>query len=88
MDNNANIFTDPLEALGLLIHNDFPTHKLGNTLDLLIMDINSQIQRDKCWANPFISDHCTIKASLSISRGDLTKTTLHTEDLKTSNQKP
>ena len=43
------------------------------TLDLLITEINSQIQIDKCWASPFISDHCTIKASLSISRSDLIK---------------
>ena len=50
--NIGHIFTDILEALGLQIHNDFPTHKLGNTLDLLIMEINSQIQIDKCWAGP------------------------------------
>ena len=36
VDNNAHIFTDTLKALGLQIHNDFPTHKLGKTLDLLI----------------------------------------------------
>ena len=35
-DNNAHIFTNTLGALGLLIHNDFPRHRLGNTLDLLI----------------------------------------------------
>ena len=87
-NNNAHIFTDTLKALGLQIHNDFPTHRLGNTLDLLITEINSQIQIDKCWAGPFISDHSTIEASLNISRSDLIKNTLHTEDLKTSNQKP
>ena len=73
VDNSAHIFTDTLEALGLQIHNDFPVHKLGNTLDILIMEINSQIQIDKCWAGPFILEHCTIEASLSISRSDLTK---------------
>ena len=44
VDNSAHIFTDTLKALWLQIHNDFPKHKLGNTLDLLITDINSQIQ--------------------------------------------
>ena len=72
-DNNAHIFTDTLEALGLQIHNDFPTHRLGNTLDLLITEINSQIQIDKCWAGPLISDHSTIEASHSIPRSDLIK---------------
>ena len=71
-DNNAHIFTNTLEALGLQIHN-FPIHRLGNTLDLLITEINSQIQIDKCWASPFISDYSTIKASLSISRSHLIK---------------
>ena len=37
VNNSAHIFTGTLEALGLQIHNDFPTHKLGNTLDLLIV---------------------------------------------------
>ena len=78
VDNNAHIFTDTLKALGLQIHNDLPICRLGYTLDLLITEINSQIQIDKCWASPFISDHCTIKASLSISRSDLIKNTLHT----------
>ena len=73
-DNNAHVFTNTLRALGLQIHNDFPAHRLGNTLDLLITEINSQIQIDKCWASPFISDHSTIEASLSISRSDLIKT--------------
>ena len=41
VDNSAHIFTDTLKALGLQIHNDFPTHRLGNTLDLLITEINS-----------------------------------------------
>ena len=72
-DNNAHIFTDTLKALGLQFHNDFQTHRLGNTLDFLITEINSQIQIDKCWAGIFISDHSTIEASLSISRSDLIK---------------
>ena len=73
-DNNTLIFTNTLEALGLLICHDFQTHRLGNTLDYLITEINSQIQIDKCWVGPFVSDHSTIKASLSISRSDLIKT--------------
>ena len=73
LDNNAHIFSDTLEAVELQIHNDFPTHRLGNTLDLLITEINSQVQIDRCWAGPFISDHSTIEASLSISKSDLIK---------------
>ena len=88
LDNNAHIFTDTLKALGPQTHNDFPTHKLGNTLELLITEISSQIEIDKCWAGPFISDHSTVKASLSIARRDLIKNKLHTDDFKTSIQKP
>ena len=75
MDNNAHIFSETLEAFGLQIHNDFPIHRLSNTLDLLITEINSQVQIDRWWASPFISDHSTIEASLSISRSDLIKNT-------------
>ena len=75
MDNNAHIFSDTLEALGLQIHNDFSMHGLGNTLDLLITEINSQVQIDRYWAGPIISDHSTIEVSLSISRSDLIEKT-------------
>ena len=71
MDNNAHIFSDTHGALGLQIHNDFPMHRLGNMLDLLITEINNQVQIDRCWAGPFMSGHSTIEASLSISRSDL-----------------
>ena len=74
MENNAHIFTDTLKALGLQIHNDFPTHRLGNTLDLLITEINSQIKIDKWLGQSLnISDHSTIEASLNIARSDLIK---------------
>ena len=48
LDNNAHIFSDILETLGLQIHNDFPRHRLGSTLDLLITEINSQVEIDRC----------------------------------------
>ena len=68
--------------LRLQIHNDYLTHRLGNTLDLLITEINNQIQIDKCWASPFILDHCTIEASLSISGNDLMKKYITYQTLK------
>ena len=72
LDNNAHIFSDTLEALGLQIHNDFQC--IGWEIHWIYSLVKlSQVQIDRCWAGPFISDHSTIGASLSISRSDLIK---------------
>ena len=38
-DINSTIFLDTLEGMGLYQHVVFPTHKSGNTLDLIISEI-------------------------------------------------
>ena len=39
----AQIFNDTMEALGLQQHVSFPTHCAGNTLDLIVNEITSQL---------------------------------------------
>ena len=42
------IFNDTMEALGLIQHVKSPTHRQGNTLDLIFNEANSQIQMSNC----------------------------------------
>ena len=42
-DENAIIFMDIIMALGLEQHVYFPTHKAGNTLDLVMTELGSKI---------------------------------------------
>ena len=56
-DENADNFMDIITALGLE-HVYFPTHKAGNTLDLVMTELGSKLEVTKCSPGPFWSDHC------------------------------
>ena len=51
------IFSDTMQALGFKQHVTRPTHKQGNTLDLLFTDVTSEIQVTNCATHGYISDH-------------------------------
>ena len=57
-DGNAGTFRDIIMALGLQQHVHFPTHKGGNTLDLVMTKLGSKLKVTKCSPGPFWSDHC------------------------------
>ena len=57
-DENAGSFMDIIMALGLKQHIHFPTHKAGNTLDLVITELGYKLEVTKCSPVPFWSDHC------------------------------
>ena len=47
-DTDAQHFIDTVEASRLKQWVDFPTHKLGNTLDLIITELAAEVQIKKC----------------------------------------
>ena len=57
-DKNADNFMDIIIALGLEQLVYFPTHKAGNTLDLVMTELGSKLEVTKCSPGPFWSDHC------------------------------
>ena len=60
-------FNDCLESLNLTCKVNFPTHELGHTLDLVILDNASSLipmVNQGC----FISDHSLIYMELMVSR--------------------
>ena len=56
----AHNFMDIIMALGLEQHVNFPTHKAGNTLDLLITEMGSKLEVTRISPGPFWSDHCAV----------------------------
>ena len=67
-DINPAIFNDTIEAMGLYQHVSFPMHRSGNTLDLILSEIQSPISINTTAPGPFITDHCVIISTLSIKR--------------------
>ena len=45
-------------ALGLEQHVNFPPHKAGNMLDLVMTELGSKLEVTECSPGPFWSDHC------------------------------
>ena len=65
---DSAIFNDTIEAMGLYQHVSFPTHNAGNTLDLVISEIQGPISIDTTVPGPFISDHRAIISTLSLKK--------------------
>ena len=72
-DSNAIILSDMLESFSLSNRVEFPTHKLQNTLDLVINQQDSRCIRNVCQGH-LLSDHhlvlfnITSKSKVSLSR--------------------
>ena len=59
-DENAHNLMGIITALGLEQHVNFPTHKAGNTLDLVITEMGSKLEVARSFPGPFWSDNCAI----------------------------
>ena len=71
MDANASIFQDVMAASGLSQWVDFPTHRLGNTLDLVFTKCSSNIAVSSCTQGPLWSDHFAMEMSFNIPKVSL-----------------
>ena len=67
-DINSAIFNDTTEAMGVYQHVSFPTHRSGNTLDLIISELQSPVTINTTVQEPFITNHCAIISTLSIKK--------------------
>ena len=67
-DVDAQIFSDSMEALGLMQHSTIPTHKSNNVLDLIFTEIMSDISVEVVETASYISDHCPVIATLNIKK--------------------
>ena len=65
-DTDAQQFIDMVEASGMKKLINFPTHKQGNTLDLIITELAAEVQSKNVYCSPFISDHCIITCTCNI----------------------
>ena len=81
-DPDASTLRDTLNALGLKIHNNFPIHRHGNTLDILATEIASSLNITTCRPVPFLSDHCSIECTTNIIKENITRKTVSFRKIK------
>ena len=60
-DNEAGIFVDTMIALGFNQHVSFPTHRAGNTLDLVYTETCNNIEVKSCTPGPILSDNTAVE---------------------------
>ena len=82
LDTDTQQFIDMVEASGLKQWVGFPTHGLGNTLDLIITELAAEIQIKNVCCGPYISDHCIITCIFN-----LPKTKINSKPIKYRNFK-
>ena len=85
-DEDAGIFTDTMEALGLSQHVEHPTHRLGNTLDLIFTETNGNTQLDSIMEGPFFSDDSAVTFKLQFPIDDIMRSMITYRRMK--NLKP
>ena len=65
-DIDSAIFLDTLEAMGLYQHVGFATHKLENTLDLVISEIVNASTVMMAIPGPYLTDHRAVISTLNV----------------------
>ena len=68
--NNADntIFSDTMAALRLEQHIHSPTHRLGNTLDLIFTWLHGKVKVTNATTHEYISDHCLVSIELQLHK--------------------
>ena len=82
VDQEAMSFMELMEAVGLTQYVKFPTHKLGNTLDLVFAESTGCMNGINVVCGEFISDHCFTIWTTSKPRSDLLSKTITIKKLR------
>ena len=82
-DTDGSTLLDNLKVLGLESYYRFVTHKMGNTLDVFLTEMASDITIHSCTPGPFISDHCMVECTTIDAPKDISfKSQSHSGELK------
>ena len=75
-DEDTSTFMNTIKALGFQQHVNFSTHRMGNTLDLLLTESSDPFKIKSILPGNYISDHCTVNCTISLEKTILKKQTI------------
>ena len=84
-DDDALTFLDTITATGLQIHNRFPMHRQGNTLDPIMSESISELEVINYHPGHFMSDHCLVQCELCAPQEDMVRKTINYQKPKNLN---
>ena len=75
-DEDVTIFMNTIEALGFQQHVNFSTHRIVNTINLLLAGSSEPFKIETILLGNYISDHCTVNCTISLEKMILKKQTI------------
>ena len=79
---DATLFTDVLDAMGLIPYVNFPTRVAGHTLDQVYTVVNSRTTVRNCRQSTLMSDHYVVNGHVVISHNPTIIKTVKSRKLK------
>ena len=73
VSNEIVTFRDTMEAMGLQQHVQQSTYIMGNLLDLVYTEIQSDLRVTSCKTGEFLTDHCIVHTTISFPKPHLTR---------------
>ena len=65
-DEDVTALMNTIEALGFQQHVNFSTHRMGNTLDLVLTESSEPFKIETILQGNYISDHCAFNYTISL----------------------
>ena len=75
-DEDVTIFTNTIEPIGFQQHGNFSTHRIGNTLNLVLTESSEPFKIETILPGNYISDHYTVNCIISLEKMILKKQTI------------
>ena len=72
----STAFMNTIEALGFQQHVNFSTHRMGNTLHLVLTESSEPFKIETILPGNYISDHCAVNCTISLEKTILKKQTI------------
>nr|XP_054775575.1 uncharacterized protein LOC129284133 [Lytechinus pictus] len=81
-DREAVLFLDLISSANLIQHIDFPTHRKGHTLDLILTRASDDVISNVSSSNFLPSDHSSVSCHLNVKKPDSIKIEISFRKLK------
>ena len=75
-DEDATAFMNSIESLGFQQHVNFSSHRMGNTLDLVLTEYLEPFKMETILPGNYISGHCAVNCTISLEKTILKKQTI------------
>ena len=85
IDDEPGLFVSTIEAMGFQVELCGPTHRSGNTIDLMSIQSGCHIGVLKMQRGPYLSDHCSIEMTTTVQHSEAYREKISYRKIKSIN---